>query len=448
MNKYQHEVGDIVALTDSGVSKIKEHENNYNNDSRPIAPEERDWSTWNMSSLWIGIIVSIATYQIASGLIVAGMAWYQALFTIVLGHTLVMVPAVMLGHFGTKFGMNFPMMSKLMFGIKGSIISSLVRSIVGIFWFGIQTWIGGQAINIIIGLVIPSWKNFGFTGMFISFLIFWLLNVYITQSGSKGVKILETYAAPALIGLSLIVVLWALSVAGWSFTRLLSEPSVSGGRGNFAILFFPALSAMIAFDGGPALSMADFTRHTKNQKSQMIGQLAIAPFMAAYIAFVGICGTSASSIAFGEAIWEPAILVSKFNNPIIVLIFSLFIIAAVLTTNIAGNLVPPSIVFSTLFPKKFSYNKAVLFSAVLGLLTMPWYTMQNPGNLIFTFLGALGTLLGPITGLFIASYWFEFKQKADIVDMYREDGGKYNYSNGWNKEMVIVFSIFTIALNA
>ncbi len=448
MAKFQKKDGDIVSLTNEGVEKIKQHGNNYDQASKPIAPEERDWSAWNLSSLWIGIIVSIATYQIASGLIVSGMAWYQALFTIVLGHTLVMIPAIMLGHFGTKFGMSFPMLAKMMFGIKGSIIPALVRAIVGIFWFGIQTWIGGQAVNIIIGLVIPPWKSLGFAGMFISFLIFWALNVFITQSGAKGVKILETYSAPALITLSVIVVVWALSVADWSFNTLFTQPAVSGGRGNFMLLFFPALSAMIAFDGGPALSMADFTRHTKSQKSQVLGQIIIAPIMAAYIAFVGICGTSASSIAFGEAIWEPAILVSKFENPLIVLIFSLFIIAAVLTTNVAGNLVPPSIAFSTLFPKKFSYNKAVIFSAGLGLLTMPWYTMSNPESFINVFLGGLGTLLGPITGLFIASYWFELKQRASIVDLYRDDGGQYYYEKGWNKEMTIVFAIFTVLIVA
>lgn len=446
MDKFQKREGDIVSLTDAGVAEIQKHKNNYTEETKPILPGKRDWSTWNVASLWIGIVVSIAMYQIASGLIVSGMSWQQALFTVVLGHILVMIPAVVLGHFGTKFGVSYPMLSKVMFGVKGSIIPALVRAIIGCFWFGVQTWIGGQAINIIIGVFIPAWAGLGFAGMFISFVLFWALNIFIAQSGSKGVRILQSYAAPLLVVLTLVVVLWALSVADWSFANLLSQEAVSGGKVDFKILFFPALSAMIAFDGGPALSMADFTRSTKTQKSQLLGQALIAPIMAAYIAFVGICGTAASSIAFGEAIWEPAILVSKFDNPLIVIFFSLFIIMAVLTTNVAGNLVPASIVFSTLFSKLFTYKRATLFAAAIGFVTMPWYTMANPESFINNFLGGLGTLLGPITGLYIASYWFEHRKKVDLVDIFREDGGKYYYSKGWNKEMTIVFIISTLII--
>lgn len=444
MNIYQRQVGDICELTHEGVAKIGEYENNYTETTRPITSEERDWSAWNMTSLWIGMMVSIPVYQVASGLIVSGMAWYQALFTIVLGHSIVMIPAVMIGHCGTKFGLNYPMMSKLIFGIKGTTVPTLVRAILGCFWFGVQAWIGGQAINTIISLLIPSWNNMGFTGMFISFIIFWAMNVYIAASGSKAVKALENYAAPVLIALSFAVILWALYVSNWSMTKLLSEPSIQGNGSNFWVLFFPALSSMIAFDGGIALSMPDFTRHSKSQKSQLIGQLTGAPIMTAFIAFVGICGTGGSAIAFGEAIWEPAVLVSKFDNPFVVILFSIFIIMAVLTTNVAANLIPPTNVFSTLFAKKLSYKKATLVAAVLALFAQPWNALANANSLIFNVCGILGALLGPITGLYVVAYWFEHKRNIDLVELFREDGGKYNYTNGWNKEIIFMFVIATV----
>lgn len=296
--KFQIRKDDVIDLTDVGVAEIKKFSNNYTESTRPVSSVERDWSAWSMGSLWIGMMVSIAVYMIASGLIVSGMSWWQALFTIVLGHTLVMIPAVTIGHFGTKYGMTFPMMSKLVFGLRGSCVPTLVRAILGCFWFGVQSWIGGQAVNTIIGVIIPKWKSFGFTGLFISFLIFWGLNLYIAASGSKAVKALEEYSAPALIGLSLVVIFWALYVSNWSITTVLSQKAVQGSGGNFLIMFFPALSSMIAFDGGIALSMPDFTRHCKNQKSQYLGQLLGASIMTAFIAFVGICGTSASYIQF------------------------------------------------------------------------------------------------------------------------------------------------------
>ena len=277
MGKFQQETNGLYDLTIEGISKIKKYENNFTESTRQISSKERDWNAWSMGSLWIGMMVSIAVYMIASGLIVSGMSWKQALLTIVLGHTLVMIPAVTIGHFGTKFGLTFPMMSKLIFGIKGTCVPTFVRAILGCFWFGVQSWIGGQAVNTIISVIVPSWVKFGFTGLFISFLIFWAMNLYIAASGSKAVKALEVYAAPVLIALSFAVIIWALYVANWSLTTLLTQPAVQGNGTNFWIMFFPALSSMIAFDGGIALSMPDFTRHCETQKSQYFGQLLGAP---------------------------------------------------------------------------------------------------------------------------------------------------------------------------
>lgn len=448
MNEFQKNINGLHDLTNEGINKIKSHDNNYTESTKQISSKERDWNAWSMGSLWIGMMVSIAVYMIASGLIVSGMSWKQALFTIVLGHTLVMVPAVMIGHFGTKYGLTFPMMSKLIFGIRGTCVPTFVRAILGCFWFGVQSWIGGQAINTIIQVIFPSWKNLNFTGLFISFLIFWAINLYIAASGSKAVKALEIYSAPVLIGLSFSVILWALYVADWNLGTLLSQPAVKGNGENFWVMFFPALSSMIAFDGGIALSMPDFTRHCENQKSQYIGQLAGAPIMTAFITFVGICGTSGSYIAFGEAIWEPAILVSKFTNPFVVIFFSIFIILATLTTNVAANLIPPSVVFATLFSKKLTYRNAVILAAVLALMAQPWKALSDANNLIYSVCGILGALLGPISGLYIVAYWFEHKTHVNLVDIYREDGGKYFYTNGWNIGAITIFIASTVIIVA
>lgn len=444
MSKYQKQIGDMVELTEEGVAAIHAHDNNYTESTRPIFAKERDWKVWDMANLWIGMLVSIAVYQVASGLIVSGMSWYQALFTIVLGHTLVMVFAVILGHFGTKYGVNFPMLCKMAFGTKGIVVPSLVRGALGCFWFGVQAWIGGQAVNAILAVFIPAWKGLGFTGYFISFMIFWLMNVYIAASGSTAVKKLEGFAAPVLVGLSLVVILWGLSTAGWSLSNLLSEPSLQGDpTKNFWTLFFPALSAMIAFDGGIALSMADFTRHCTSQKAQIVGQVAGAPLMTAYISFVGICGTAGAAFAFHEAIWEPAILVSKFSNPFVVVFFSLFIIMAVLTTNVAANLVPPTNVLSTLFAKKLSYKQAAFIAAILALFAQPWNALSSAYTLIFEVCGILGALLGPISGLYVTAYLFEHRTKVDLVSLYRLDGGKYHYTNGWNVGIIAIFLVAT-----
>ena len=440
MSLFQKQTGDIVELIQAGIDEIGKYKNNYTEVTKPNNMDDRHWSAWDMGNLWIGMLVSIAVYQVASGLIVSGMSWAQALVTIVLGHSLVMIFAVILGHFGVKYGVSYPMLCKMVFGAKGTIVPSLVRGILCCFWFGVQAWIGGQAIQTILVTFIPAWSGFGFTGQFISFLAFWAMNVYIAGSGSSAIQKLEKFAAPVLIILSFIVIVWGISTADWSIAKLMSEPSIQGQEGaDFWKLFFPALSSMIAFDGGIALSMADFTKNCKTQKAQVLGQVAGAPIMTAFIAFVGICGTAGASFAFHEAIWEPAVLVGKFGNPLIVVIFSIFIIMAVLTTNVAANLVPPTNVISTLFAKKITYRHAAIIAAVLALFAQPWNALASAYDLIYNVCGLLGALLGPISGLYLVAYLFEHKTEVDMVDLYREDGGKYFYKKGWNTAIIVIF---------
>ena len=443
----QIQKGDIVDLTDAGLGEINKYNNDYNDMSAPIPSAKRDWRTKDIANLWIGMIVSIAVYQVASGLLVSGMSWGQALFTVVLGHTIVMGVAIALGHFGTKYGMTYPTLSKIVFGSKGTVFPSLIRMILGVFWFGVQAWIGGQAVYTIIGAIFPKWLDMGFTSHFISFIIFWIMNVYIAASGSKSVKILEGVSAPILIVLSLIVIIWGLSTAGWSIKTLLNvkilqaDPNV-----DFWKLFWPALSAMIAFDGGIALSMPDYTRHCVDQKSQSVGQIISAPIMTFYISFVGMCGTAGGLLAFGDEIWEPAVLVGHFPSVAIRIIFSIFIIMAVLTTNVAGNLVPPVNIVATLTKNKFNYKTVTIGVALLALAARPWDSLSSAYNLIFNVTQLLGALIGPISGIYLVAYLFEYKTKIDMVDTYRIDGGKYFYNNGWNIPVIVLFLAMTLLI--
>lgn len=320
----------------------------------------------------------------------------------------------------------------------------IVRGILGVFWFGVQAWIGGQAVNIIISAIYPAWQDGGFTTLFISFLIFWCMNVYIAASGSKAVKILEGISAPVLIVLSLVVIVWGMDVANWNLDTLLSAKVVQSRQGiDFWTLFWPALSAMIAFDGGIALSITDFTRHCVNQKSQIWGQIISAPIMTGYIAFVGICGTAGGYLAFGKEIWEPAVLVGNFESLWVRLVFSAFIIMAVLTTNVAGNLIPPTNIIAAVARGKVGYKMASFIAAVLALFARPWDSLSSAYHLIFEITQLLGALLGPLSGIFVVAYICEHMKYVEYVDLFRIEGGRYSYSRGWNVRAVSIFLLIT-----
>lgn len=423
------------------LEQLKKHPNVYTEDTKPLQDDKRDWTTWSVASLWIGIMVSIPVYMLAGGLIASGMSWIQAIFTIVLGHTIVMIPAVLLGHFGTKYSVGFPLLSKLVFGPKGNLFPTLIRALLGCFWFGVQSWIGGTAINSIVINIIPTLKG-NFTIQFISYLIFLIINVYIALNGAKALKIFEQFSAPLLIALSLSVLIWAYRVAG-GFGRIFSYSELNNSN-NFLQIFFPALTAMIAFDSTIAINISDYTKNVRKQSQQAIGQFLGAPIMTAFIVFVGVCGTIGAQIKFGEMIWNPADLVAKFDNPVIVIIFSIFIIIATMTTNIPANLIPPGIIFSNIWTKLFTYKKAILLVLGISIIVMPWKVLENPNNYIFEVNGTLATFLGPMTGIYLSSYWYQYKTNIYLFDLYLTDGGKYFYYNGWNIYAMIILFVSTI----
>src|SRR5437868_4914878 len=157
----------------------------YSEDLAPVPMAKRTWTTWNYAALWISMSLCIPTYMLASSLIGGGMSWWQATLTIFLGNTIVLVPMILNGRAGAKYGIPFPVFARASFGVKGANVPALLRAIVACGWFGIQTWIGGFAIYQMLKLWIPSLAPINTTTLFpqtvpvICFLAFWLLNMFI-----------------------------------------------------------------------------------------------------------------------------------------------------------------------------------------------------------------------------------------------------------------------------
>ncbi len=415
-------------LVETDVSSIK-NQKLINKDLAPIKLAERSWGTYAIAALWIGMSVNIPTYMLASGLISGGMNWWQALLTIGLGNLIVLIPMVLNAHAGTKYGIPFPVLARASFGTKGSNIPALLRAVVACGWFGIQTWIGGQAINSLIILLLPEWAIFSF-GPAIGFLLFWAMNVYFIVKGIESIKWLESYGAPFLLLVGLGLLIWAYVNAG-GFGPILSQPSKFKTAGEFWRFFIPSLTGMVGFWATLSLNIPDFTRFAKSQKSQVVGQaLGLPPAMVMF-SFIGIAVTSATVIIFGEAIWDPVVLLSKFESPVVVLISLLSLIVATLTTNIAANVVSPANDFANLSPKHISFVKGGLLTAVLGIAMMPWKLLSDYSAYIFGWLIGYSSFLGPIAGILICDYFIIRKRNLNSKDLY-DPNGEYKYSKGFN----------------
>ncbi len=423
-------------LIDTDLSTISDSKL-INEDLAATKVSQRTWGTYNIAALWIGMSVCIPTYLLASGLIAGGMNWWQALMTIALGNIIVLIPMVLNAHAGTKYGIPFPVLARASFGTLGSNVPALLRALVACGWFGIQTWIGGQAFNSLIILVLPSWAVFSW-GPAVGFLIFWGMNVYFIVKGTESIRWLESFAAPFLIVMGLVLLYWAWSNGG-GFGPILSQPSKFQTTGEFWKFFVPSLTGMVGFWATVSLNIPDFTRYAKSQRAQIIGQAIGLPPTMALFSFIGIAVTSATVVIFGEAIWDPVVLLSKFHNPIVVFLSLISLLVATLTTNIAANVVSPANDFANLFPKKINFVKGGLITAVIGIVMMPWKLLSDFSAYIFGWLIGYSSFLGPIAGILICDYFIIRDQDLEVKDLYIRNG-IYEYKNGFNPKGIIALA--------
>ena len=421
-------------------SNEQDHSQLWNPDLAPTEESQRTWTWVNISALWIGMAVCVPTYLLASGLIAQGMSARQAMATVLLGNLIVLIPMMLIGHAGARYGVPFPVLLRASFGTIGARLPGLLRGLVACGWFGIQTWVGGFAIYQILNAI--SGQAFIGTPLpfididlaqLLCFLVFWAAQIYFIAKGIESIRWLETLAAPFLILAALGLLAWAY-VNGGGFGSMLTKPSqfVAGGlrEGQFWQVFWPSLTAMIGFWSTLSLNIPDFTRFAKSQKDQVLGQAIGLPIPMVLIAFVSVAVTSATLIVFGEMIWDPVVLAGRMGGAAAILGL-VFLLVATLTTNLAANVVAPANGFSNIAPKLISFRMGGYITAGLGIAIMPWKLLESAGSYLFVWLVGYSSLLGPIAGILIADYFFVRGCRLNTSAFYHR-GGDYEYHKGWN----------------
>lgn len=420
----------------------------YSEDLAAVPLSKRTWGTWNYAALWISMSLCIPTYMLASSLIGGGMNWWQAVLTIFLGNTIVLIPMILNGHAGAKYGIPFPVFARASFGTLGANIPAMLRAIVACGWFGIQTWIGGFALYQMGRLWLPGLANlpgifpvsFGLeTGPAISFFLFWLLNMLVVYLGVESIKKLLVFKAFFLPIAALALLCWAI-VAAKGLGPILSQPSGFNSTKDFFHFFFPALTGMVGFWATLSLNIPDFTRYAISQKAQIRGQAIGLPTSMTLFAFIGVAVTSATAIVFGNPIWDPVVLAGKFDNKLVVSFAMIAVAISTLATNIAANIVSPANDFANLAPAKINFRTGGLITGIIGIFIFPWKLIADPGGYIFTWLVGYSSLLGPVGGIMIADYYFIRKQTLDLSGLYVSNG-PYTYTNGLNISALVALLI-------
>ena len=408
----------------------------YNEDLAPVPIANRTWTTYNFAALWISMAHCIPTYMLSAGLMAAGMSWSQALITVALGNTIVLIPILLNSHPGTKYGIPFPVFARAAYGTLGSNVPALMRALVACGWFGIQAWIGGEALNTFFTSIIPGWSGLlgsGFSGHtgseWVSFLLFWSLNVWIVYRGMDLLRHVENWAAPFVLVMTGALLVWAITEAN-GLGPLLSQPGKFPTFRSFLPVFIPSLTAMIGFWATLSLNMPDFTRFGRSQREQAIGQVVALPTTMFVFAAMGVLITSATSIIYGEVIWDPIKLVGRFQSPAVIAVAMFTAVVATLAVNIAANVVSPANDFANAFPRFIRFSTGGLITGILGIVIQPWRLLADPSGYIFNWLLGYSGGLGSIAGVLIADYWLVRRNQLALEDLYLLDGryGRWNWA--------------------
>ncbi len=406
----------------------------------PTPGSARTWSQWHLASLWVGMSVCIPTYMLAASLIQAGLSWWLSVLAIFLGNAIVLVPMLINGHAGTRYGIPFPVYARAAFGTRGAHVPALLRAVVACGWFGIQTWVGGLAISELLGIVWPAFRGLGgdwaFMGYgapaYVGFGLFWLMNLYFVWAGTESIKWLETAAAPFLIAVGLGLLWWAIDRVG-SLGAMLGGSAGLGGRpGGFSPgLFFPWVTAMVGYWATLALNIPDFTRYARSQRDQMAGQTVGLLTTMPLFAFIGIAVTGATVVLYGEAIWNPVELIGRVareqGSPVLGLVALVAILVATLTTNIAANVVAPANSFANLSPRRIGFRLGGFITALLGVAIFPWRLLDAYQTWLISYSG----LLGAVGGVLVCDYLLVRRGHLALLDLYLPDGA-YAYRRGVN----------------
>ncbi|MBO9679409.1 MAG: NCS1 family nucleobase:cation symporter-1 [Acidovorax sp.] len=421
----------------------------WNDDLAPTLPHQRTWRWYHFAALWIGMVMCIPAYTLAASLIESGMSWDQAVLTVFLGNLIVLVPMLLIGHAGAKYGIPYAVLARASFGTRGAKLPALLRALVACGWYGIQTWFGGMMIYTLVGVLIghplegEKIAGLGINiGQLVCFLVFWAIQFYFVVHGIESIRKLETWTAPIKIVICFVLLWWAYEKAG-GFGPILHQPSefAPGGKkaGQFAAAFWPSLTAMVGFWATLALNIPDFTRFAQSQRDQVVGQAIGLPVPMGLLAALAVFVTSATVVIYGKALWDPVDLASRMTGAAVLVALIVLLIDTV-SVNLAANLVGPAYDFSALNPARISYRTGGYITVGIAIAMMPWKILESTQGYIFTWLIGYSALLGPVAGILMVDYYLVRRTRLDVPALY-EDHGPYAYANGWNWVAVAAFAL-------
>ncbi|WP_067837519.1 NCS1 family nucleobase:cation symporter-1 [Nocardia lijiangensis] len=409
-----------------------------NDDLAPTTKETATWRTWDIFCLWMTSAHSIASYGFAVGMLALGMTGWQTMLALFTGVLMLWLGSNLVGVAGQKVGVPFPVFARAAFGVFGANVPALLRAIVAVFWYGIQTYLASTALMVLLLRVSPglaSWTESSFLGLstlgWIAFLVLWTVQLAIINYGMEVVRKASDFAGPAVwIGM-IALAIWILGKAEWSidFNARVGAP-LSGGATVAA--FVGVAFLMVAFMAGPLVNYADFARFSPSKRAVLRGNAWGIPFNETAFVVLSIVISLATLKVYGKVLSDPVELVADIDSDVVVVVAAVLFATATVGINVVLNFVSPAYDISNAAPKFISFRTGGIITAVLSILVMPWKLWENQDFIIY-FLGGVGALMGPVFGILIVDYYLVRRQRTAVAELYDDTAeGRYYFSRGFN----------------
>ncbi|MGP8297923.1 NCS1 family nucleobase:cation symporter-1 [Streptomyces inhibens] len=415
----------------------------FNEDLAP-APE-RKWGTYSIFALWMSDTHAISNYAFAASLFVLGLPAWEVFLSLLAGISIVHVLMNRMGHAGHRTGVPYPVLARASWGVYGANIPALLRAIMAVAWYGIQTWLASTAVVLLTLQLAPGLDTYHHNSVlglstlgWIAFMVMWALQAVLLTRGMEFIRKVQDFATGPVVWLVVLALAVYLVVkAGGDISLTRSITGLSGPAQVEQSLI--AVSLTVATFLTLVLNYADFARFTPDHRSYRRGNLIGLPVNFTAFAVVAVLVTAGTISVFGEAIYDPVKVIQKIDNPVVTVIGALAFIVATIGINVVANFVSPAYDFANLAPKYLDFKRGGMITAVLAIVVMPW-KLYSSALVIQYFLGALGAFLGPLVAILLVDYYLVRRGRIDVDALFSADAeGAYFYRKGFNPKAVIAF---------
>ena len=423
------------------------HPQLYNHDLAPTAPAGRTWGAFSLFAMWMSDVHSVGGYTFAASLFFLGLTGWQVLISMLVGITAVYFLMNMIGRPSLKYGIPFPVMARVSFGVMGANLAAIVRGVVGIVWYGVQTYFASKAVQVLVITLAPSAAGLthnSFIGLstlaWLSFLFMWFFQLVIFLSGMERIRRFIDFCGPVVYVVMFILAIWMLWQAGFSSLALQLAPPAATTAATVGVMANAAM-LIVAYFSALLLNFGDFARFGKDEAAMKTGNLLGLPINFLVFSIITVIVTAGTLKVFGQAIMDPVLIVEKIGNPIVVVVGSVTFIVATMGINIVANFVSPAYDISNLKPEKINFKMGGLITSILSVLVCPWLFVASP-SAITLFVSIFGSVLGPMFGIMLSDYYLVKRQAVIVEELYTmSPSGAYNYDGGWNHKALVALAL-------